>query len=74
MIGGKCDVVAESFGGWVALWLAAKHPDLVEQLVLQGPAGLRDPGTGGVPADPDGRMRALYSSPSTRRRKRAAPK
>src|ERR1041384_1422253 len=63
VIGGKCDVVAESFGGWVALWLAAKHPDLVEQLVLQGPAGLRDPGTGGVPAEPDARMRALYSKP-----------
>ena len=63
VVGGKCDVVAESFGGWVALWLAAKHPDLVEQLVLQGPAGLRDEGTGGVPADPAARMRALYSKP-----------
>jgi pimeloyl-ACP methyl ester carboxylesterase len=63
VIGGNCDVVAESFGGWVALWLAAKHPDLVEQLVLQGPAGLRDPGTGGVPSDPEARMRALYSKP-----------
>ena len=63
IVGGTCDVVAESFGGWVALWLAAKHPDLVEQLVLQGPAGLRDPGTGGVPAEPEARMRALYSKP-----------
>ena len=63
VVGGKCDVVAESFGGWVALWLAAKHPDLVEQLVLQGRAGLRDPGTGGVPAEPEARMRALYSKP-----------
>ena len=63
IIGGTCDVVAESFGGWVALWLAAKHPDLVAQLVLQGPAGLRDEGTGGVPSDPAGRMRALYSKP-----------
>jgi pimeloyl-ACP methyl ester carboxylesterase len=63
VIDGKCDVVAESFGGWVALWLAAKHPDLVDHLVLQGPAGLRDPGTGGVPADPAARMRALYAHP-----------
>jgi pimeloyl-ACP methyl ester carboxylesterase len=62
-IGGKCDVVAESFGGWVALWLAADHPDLVEHLVLEGPAGLRDPGTGGLPADPQARMRALYAHP-----------
>src|SRR5205085_6452236 len=63
IIGGKCDVVAESFGGWVALWLAAKHPDLVEHLVLEGPAGLRDKGTGGLPADPGARMRALYAHP-----------
>jgi pimeloyl-ACP methyl ester carboxylesterase len=63
VIGGKCDVVAESFGGWVALWLAAQHPDLVEHLVLEGPAGLRDPGTGGVPADPAARLRALYAHP-----------
>lgn len=61
VVGGKCDVVAESFGGWVALWLAAKHPDLVEHLVLEGPAGLRDKGTGGLPADPEARMRALYA-------------
>lgn len=63
IIGGKCDVIAESFGGWVALWLAVKRPDLVEHLVLEGPAGLRDRGTGGVPADPEARMRALYAHP-----------
>lgn len=63
IIGGKCDVVAESFGGWIALWLAVKHPDLVGQLVLEGPAGLRDPGTGGFPPDPEGRLRALYAHP-----------
>jgi pimeloyl-ACP methyl ester carboxylesterase len=61
--GGTCDVVAESFGGWVALWLAARHPDLVEHLVVEGPAGLRDKGTGGVPTDPEARMRALYAHP-----------
>lgn len=63
IIGGKCDVVAESFGGWVALWLAVKHPDLVEHLVLEGPAGLRDKGTGGLPADPEARLRTLYAHP-----------
>ena len=61
--GGRCDVVAESFGAWVALWLAAQHPNLVDHLVVEGPAGLRDNGTGGVPADPDARMRALYAHP-----------
>ena len=41
-----------------------RNPELVEHLVLEGPAGLRDEGTGGVPADPEGRMRALYSNPA----------
>lgn len=63
VIGGECDVVAESFGGWIALWLAVKYPGLVEYLVLEGPAGLRDEGTGGVPAEPPARMRALYAHP-----------
>src|SRR5262245_31298139 len=26
VIGDACDVVAESFGGWQALWLAVRHP------------------------------------------------
>jgi pimeloyl-ACP methyl ester carboxylesterase len=61
VIGGPCDVIAESFGGWQALWLAVRHPDLVEQLVLQAPAGLRTEGTGGLPADPDERRRKIYA-------------
>jgi pimeloyl-ACP methyl ester carboxylesterase len=63
VIGGPCDVVAESFGGWQALWLAVRHPDIVQQLVLQAPAGLRTEGTGGLPADPEGRRRKLYAVP-----------
>src|SRR5262245_25427842 len=61
VIGGPCDVVAESFGGWEALWLAMRHPDLVQQLVLQAPAGLRAEGTGGLPADPEERRRKIYA-------------
>jgi pimeloyl-ACP methyl ester carboxylesterase len=63
VIGGPCDVVAESFGGWQAMWLAVRHPDLVQQLVLQAPAGLRTEGTGGLPADPEARRRKLYAVP-----------
>jgi pimeloyl-ACP methyl ester carboxylesterase len=63
VIGGPCDVVSESFGGWTALWLAARHPDLVAQLVLQAPAGLRTEGTGGLPADPIQRSRMLFAMP-----------
>jgi pimeloyl-ACP methyl ester carboxylesterase len=63
VVGGPCDVVSESFGGWIALWLAARHPDLVAQLVLEAPAGLRTEGTGGLPADPAERFRRLHAVP-----------
>jgi pimeloyl-ACP methyl ester carboxylesterase len=39
-VGERCDVMGWSFGGAVALWLALEHPDLVERLVLECPAGL----------------------------------
>src|ERR1044072_3598220 len=39
VIGGKCDVVAESFGGWGALWLRAKQTRPGAPLGLQGGAG-----------------------------------
>jgi pimeloyl-ACP methyl ester carboxylesterase len=64
VIGGPCDVVSESFGGWIALWLAARHPGLVAQLVVEAPAGLRTEGTGGLPADPAERLRKLYAVPA----------
>ena len=40
-----CDIIAHSFGGRVALWLAANEPQLVSRLVLTGGAGLRKPQT-----------------------------
>ena len=63
VIGGPSDVIGLSFGGWVAVWLAARHADLVDQLVLEAPAGLRDPGTGGLPDDPAELRRMLYAVP-----------
>lgn len=38
-----CDIIAHSFGGRVALWLAANEPKLVNRMVLTGCAGLRKP-------------------------------
>jgi pimeloyl-ACP methyl ester carboxylesterase len=61
--GEQCDVIGESLGGWVALWLAVRHPDLVDHLVLEAPAGLRTEGTGGMPPDPAIRHRMLYAVP-----------
>ncbi len=42
-----CDVIAHSFGGRVALLLAAERPELVHRLVLTGSAGLIPKASGG---------------------------
>lgn len=61
--GGQCDIVGESFGGWIGLWLAVLHPDLVSQLILLAPAGLRPQSKGGLPEEPGERHKALYAKP-----------
>ncbi len=37
----KCSVIAHSFGGRVALWIAAHHPERIRKMILCGSAGLR---------------------------------
>lgn len=37
---GRAAVIGESFGGAVASWLAIRHPEVVERLVLAAPGGL----------------------------------
>lgn len=37
----KCILLGHSFGGQVATYLAAKHPELIEKLILSGAAVLR---------------------------------
>jgi pimeloyl-ACP methyl ester carboxylesterase len=59
VIGGPCDVSAESFGGWTAMWLAVRHSDLVGQLVLQAPAGLRTAVP--PPMEPEAYRRKLFA-------------
>jgi pimeloyl-ACP methyl ester carboxylesterase len=62
-IEGPCDVIGHSFGGWVASWLAVRHPEKVQLLVLVAPAGFRPEGEGGLPADP-ARLRAgMFAHP-----------
>jgi pimeloyl-ACP methyl ester carboxylesterase len=63
IIGAACDVMGHSFGGWAALWLAAGHPGVVDQLVLEAPAGLRFGTASGPPRSPDELRRKLYAYP-----------
>jgi len=65
-IGTGCDVIGLSFGGWTACWLAANHPEMVELLVLEAPAGFRPGGKGGLQRDPDGMQRMLFTHPENR--------
>jgi len=62
-VGGPCDVIGCSFGGYVATWLAALRPDLVDHLVLECPAGFRPKGHGGRPASPEELRKLLFLHP-----------
>jgi pimeloyl-ACP methyl ester carboxylesterase len=58
-----CDIIGHSFGGWVAMWLAVRHPGRVDHLVLEAPAGLLPEGKGGLSKDPETLRRQLYAHP-----------
>lgn len=62
-IGQSCDVIGHSFGAWHALWLAVNHPELVELLVLEAPAGFRPAGKGGLDHPPEELARRLMAYP-----------
>ncbi|HXZ54288.1 MAG TPA: alpha/beta hydrolase [Burkholderiales bacterium] len=61
--GGPCDVIGCSFGGYLAVWLAAQRPGLVDHLVLECPAGFRPKGHGGRPADASELRKLLFLHP-----------
>ncbi len=67
IIGEDCDVMGQSFGGWVAAWLALERAELVDQLILEAPAGLRPKGKGGLAKTPDEVQRQLYVHPENLR-------
>lgn len=61
VIGGPSDVIGCSFGGCVALWLAAEHPDRVGHLVLECPAVFRPKGS--RPMDAESLRKLLFLHP-----------
>ena len=70
-LGGPCDVIGCSFGGYLAAWLAAQRPDLVDHLVLECPAGFRPKGHG-RPASPEELRKLLFLYPEKARDEKTA--
>jgi len=71
-VGGPCDVIGCSFGGYLAAWLAAQRPDLVDHLVLECPAGFRPKGHGGRPSSPEELRKLLFLYPEKARDEKTA--
>lgn len=61
--GRAVDVVGSSLGGWLGAWLAVRHPELVEHLVLAAPAGFRPADAPPLSFDPDTMRAQLYAHP-----------
>jgi pimeloyl-ACP methyl ester carboxylesterase len=59
----RFDLMGTSFGGRVALWLAAQNPERVRALVLEAPAAIRPPGTRPPSGPPEEMARRLYAHP-----------
>ena len=60
---GQFNLLGTSFGGKVALWLAALHPDRVLALALEAPAAIRARGSQPPSGTPEEMARRLYAHP-----------
>lgn len=59
----RFDLMATSFGGKTALWLALQNPERIRALVLEAPAAIRPQGARGVSGTPEEMARRLYAHP-----------
>ena len=62
-VGAPCDLMGQSFGGRLALWVAAQRSDLVGRLVVQCPTGFRQDGRGGLARTPGEIAAMLHAYP-----------
>jgi pimeloyl-ACP methyl ester carboxylesterase len=60
---GRFNLWGTSFGGKVALWLAAQYPERVQGLVLEAPAAIRPAGMQPPSGTPEEIARRLYAHP-----------
>jgi pimeloyl-ACP methyl ester carboxylesterase len=59
----RFNLIGNSFGGRLALWLAIGHPQRVTSLVLAAPAALRPESGAQPPVSPQDRLGLLYAHP-----------
>ena len=59
----RFNLMGTSFGGRIALWLAAQHPERVQGLVLESPAAIRPEGARPPAGPPEEMARRLYGHP-----------
>ena len=58
VIGGPCDLVGQSFGGFLSAWVTVRNPEKISSVVLQCPSGFRPPH---IPQKPPGSPEEMRS-------------
>jgi pimeloyl-ACP methyl ester carboxylesterase len=59
----RFNLLATSFGARVALWMALRHPERVQALVLEGPAAIRPTGHRPPSGTPEEIVRLIFAHP-----------
>jgi pimeloyl-ACP methyl ester carboxylesterase len=59
----RFNLMGNSFGGRLALWLAVQYPERIQALVLAAPAAIRPEGPGRAAVAPEDRLGLLYAHP-----------
>ncbi len=59
----RFNLMATSFGGRVALWLALQHPDRVQALILEAPAAIRPAGQRPPSGTPEQIAQLIFAHP-----------
>jgi pimeloyl-ACP methyl ester carboxylesterase len=71
--GEPVDVIGNSFGGWIACWLAVLAPERVNRIVLESPAGFSPDGSGQLEGDPATYLARAFAHPEKRRPETKSP-
>ena len=65
-IGARVDAIGHSLGSRLAAWLALRHPDKVDRLILMAPSGFRPLDAPPLSFESDVFIRQLYAHPERR--------